>query len=230
MVWLLIMNRVFCGGTFGFVVGKDRTNFTISRALIARCSEPLAAMLSSGMQEDITGAVVLDDEDAYTFGSFAEWLHTGIYTSNMPKTVTQDRSRMAQLGVEAKAPRLETIKEFEDLPHAALGFGSTTKKKDRMEEKKKSAWNGQKDSEAQKSDTMGHFPVVDRFSLPSDPTFLYTKNFLGHVNVYIFANKYRIISLERLASTNMRSSLHQLHWPRERASERHRYTCGTYIR
>ncbi|EKG10604.1 hypothetical protein MPH_12462 [Macrophomina phaseolina MS6] len=76
--------EAFCAGTFDFYIGPERVRFVLYRNLVARYSNPLGKMMSNGMKESQEGAAFLEHVDSETFGRFAEYIHSGDYSSAAP--------------------------------------------------------------------------------------------------------------------------------------------------
>jgi hypothetical protein len=70
--------RAFLRGTFIFNVGSG--SFSLHKALVARESRGLEAIMESGMKETQEGMTTLDT-DVSTFGRFAEYVYTGDYNA-----------------------------------------------------------------------------------------------------------------------------------------------------
>ncbi|KAL0253261.1 hypothetical protein SLS55_010233 [Diplodia seriata] len=76
--------ETFQAGTFNFYIGPDRIHFILYKNLVSRYSEPLGSMMTNGMKESQEGAAYLEHVDPGTFCRFAEFIHSGDYSTAAP--------------------------------------------------------------------------------------------------------------------------------------------------
>ncbi|PLB48837.1 hypothetical protein P170DRAFT_329615, partial [Aspergillus steynii IBT 23096] len=64
--------------TFTFLVGRNRTAFTIHSELVRDISPPLHVLMNNGnMKESREGVAVLEDVEADVFAAFCEYVYSG---------------------------------------------------------------------------------------------------------------------------------------------------------
>jgi hypothetical protein len=168
-------SRILSSKTFGFLVGKNKTSFTLHSDALVGQSDPLLALINGGMAEAREGHAWLEDTDEETFVRVGEYLYTGDYTPAEPDVLLAH----SQIGQESDSIQTQMISEHDTLndgsisaemevPEVRIGqlpeeplpivsewdmFGLTKKKK---EEKKKvraaSRWDSDEEPEVPKVD------------------------------------------------------------------------------
>ena len=178
----------------------------VHAALISDCSEPLDRMINGQMSEAQQGFALLEDVDEGTFVRFIRWA----YSKDYPAA----EYILAEAGDEtsAQASKSETSKEtvvvVEDPDDA---WGSFATKKDKKKKKHSSSSKGglRESFISQYDASWGTFST---FLLPAprgnkSPLEDYTEVFLGHARIYVFAEKYDIQSLKKLALDKLQHTL-----------------------
>ncbi|OAR00958.1 hypothetical protein LLEC1_01675 [Akanthomyces lecanii] len=66
---------------FRFLIGPQKTEFTIHSALVAQQSPAMAALVTNGMEESLWGCASLPQYDVETFVRFVEYVYTGEFES-----------------------------------------------------------------------------------------------------------------------------------------------------
>ena len=198
------LRSIFASKPFTFIVqGKP---LHVHAALISDCSEPLDRMINGQMSEAQQGFALLEDVDEGTFVRFIRWA----YSKDYPAA----EYILAEAGDEtsAQASKSETSKEtvvaIEDPDN---DWGSFSTKKDKKKKKHSSSSKGglRESFISQYDSSWGTFST---FLLPAprgnkSPLEDYTEVFLGHARIYVFAEKYDIQSLKKLALDKLQHTL-----------------------
>jgi len=112
-LWAAAVNRKMTD--IEFLVGEE--SFGAHRSLLSARSPVFAAMFASGMKEDKTGQVHIEDVDPTTFQQFLKFLYTGtLEHSFMDSDLFEvaDRYQIETL-MELCRPATETIEIVEDM-------------------------------------------------------------------------------------------------------------------
>ncbi|RGP81429.1 btb poz fold [Fusarium longipes] len=75
---------------FKFLIGTDKTEYTIHSALVAQLSPVLSALVNGSFRESSESSVTWDDIDEITFNSFWQFVYTGIYDTPEPLPPTEE--------------------------------------------------------------------------------------------------------------------------------------------
>ena len=97
--------------SFGFLVGKNKTSFTLHSDALVGQSEPLLALINGGMLEAREGHAWLEGTDEKTFVRVGEYLYTGDYTPAEPDVLLAH----SQIGQASDGNRTQMISERDAL-------------------------------------------------------------------------------------------------------------------
>jgi hypothetical protein len=207
---------VFSSKQFVFFVGENQAAITVHGAVIAKQSKALDTLINGSMAEASDGKANFDDVQEDTFVRFCQFAYTGNYTTpeftHKPAVESPDvlfplaTSRYASTIVhdDSIPPAPETVPEPE--PEVADVWGFTPKNP-------KKPQNPTKSRLLRKSfeDKLYDIETIHAISTSlcevrqnSSPTEDYTPVFLGHAQLYVFAEKWGIEALKTL-------SLYKLH-------------------
>ena len=227
--------RIFCGETFHFDI--EGTRFTVHRRLVERSSDALTAMMKNGMQESLRGSAPLRDTDKYTFRRFVEFLYTGDYNPDEPVRscplsptdldASTDRHGRNEPGsgglrsLKADIPTIElpsepadepayepTISEMPAAPAEDAWDGFFTTRKKEKQKRRVSSYNPPRLSGPTSDVTI--WPPLDTASkfVPNGNWDLdYLPLFLSHAKLYIFADTYGIVNLQKLTARRFDEAL-----------------------
>ena len=197
-------HSIFASKPFTFIVqGKP---LQVHAALISDCSEPLDRMINGQMSEAQQGFALLEDVDEGTFVRFIRWAYSKDYPA-AEYTLAEVEDETSTQASKSETSK-ETVVVIEDLDDAWGSFGT---RKDKKKKKHSSSSKGSlKESFiSQYESSWGTFPA---YSLPTprsnkSPLEDYTEVFLGHARMYVFAEKYDIQSLKKLALDKLQHTL-----------------------
>ena len=191
-----LSNSIFTSKPFTFIV--DGKPLYAHAALIADCSKPFDRMINGDLSEAKQGFAILDDVDESTFLGFIRWIYSKDYPANEYTTTAEAE--------ETKQPEVSTTTTADD----EWGWGAFTKKdKKKKKHKTEPAVNGHlRESFVSKQYDL----VLSPYSTPSarankGPEEDYTEVFLGHARMYVFAEKYDIQPLKKLALQKLQHQL-----------------------
>jgi hypothetical protein len=109
-------SRILSSEPFGFLVGKNKTSFTLHSDALVGQSDPLLALINGGMVEAREGHAWLEDTDEETFVRVGEYLYTGDYTPAEPD-ILLDHS---QIGQESDDIHTQMISERDALNDGSI--------------------------------------------------------------------------------------------------------------
>lgn len=182
--------------------------------------------MSNGTAENRKGEALLEDVDADTFSRFTEWAYTGSYSPISPES-------------SCKKGVLNDSKEsfFDDGKESFFDESDsepdTITKPESVEEMLKSMNNFSSIEATAKGVKMtlikgrtilsednsykGPFLIFNASSPRKDPALSYSRHFLIHAIIYVFADKNRITQLQTFAAKSLAQSLRQFTCYKERA-------------
>lgn len=173
---------------FTFVVGPDKKEHTIHSALVARQSPALDALINGGMKESIERRVIWKDVDEESFIRFSQYVYTGDYEATKPSK---------REAVVIASPLMTSTSPSSFFGKKGRGFGGVehiTMTKKRLLYDKFQAL----------------YPLPSPTAVPSSEasaTYDYTGVFLGHAQMYVFADYHGIEPLQVLALGKLRQIL-----------------------
>ncbi|RFU33844.1 hypothetical protein B7463_g2468, partial [Scytalidium lignicola] len=218
---------VFRSKQFVFVIGKNQAVFTIHAAIVAKQSKALDALINGSMAEASDGKAIFDDIEEDTFTRFCQFAYTGDYTTpdfthiptidlpniSPPVAISYDASTMDREDDRFIEPELmpepEPVPVPMPVPVGSLGLESTPKKAKKPKKPSKRSLLRQSlldqlyDIETFRTNLAAQCEVRQN----SDPTEDYTTVFLGHAQLYVFAEKWDITSLKTLALFKLHKTL-----------------------
>ncbi|TVY51417.1 hypothetical protein LCER1_G007636 [Lachnellula cervina] len=221
---------VFRSKPFVFVVGENRAAFPVHAAVIAKQSKALDVLINGPMGEASKGEAIFEDIEEDTFIRFCQFAYTGDYATpdftHIPSIELPDTSTPEILPHDASAPDRDSRfiePEWEPTPEPEpealeaqpaddFGWGSTVKEPKKPKKPKKpskssllrqSLHNQLYDTETIRTILEARCEVRQN----SDLTENYTAVFLGHAQLYVFADKWGIESLKTLALFKLHRTL-----------------------
>lgn len=203
---------VFVSPTFEFIV--QGSSFHVHKALLSKVSKPLERLMNSNMLETQKGQAILEEEDAETFAYFCEWAYTGRYFYIDP-CLLRPHERDVQVEVESEGKSSMIIQYIwltceavlsQYPPHAGRS------KKDRPaspspSRSRKEMMRADFDSLAFGESDDENSPCM-RFSNNRDTS--PTSCLMYHARLYVFADKFDIQQLKRLALKVLHKALARL--------------------
>jgi hypothetical protein len=224
---LSLWTSVFRSKQFVFVVGENQAPFTVHAAIIARQSKALDVLINGDMGEASGGKAIFEDIEEDTFIRFCQFAYTGDYTTpdfthiptielphiSPPIAISYDTSAMDRddgRSIEPDpVPDPVPDPEPEPAPVDDFGWGSMPKKAKKPKKLSKSSLLRQS-----LHDQLYNAEIIRTLSAArcevrqnSDPTEDYTTVFLGHAQLYVFAEKWDIKSLKTLALFKLHKTL-----------------------
>ncbi|KAJ0337273.1 hypothetical protein COL154_013406 [Colletotrichum chrysophilum] len=192
---MLDYDEILASDSFKFFVGAERRSFHLHGTLVARQSKALRELLYGKMKEAQERCVQWLDVDVPTFVRFGDFIYTGDYHA-APYT-----SRKVSDPVVSDILPAEPVAGFARSPSFTKG-------------KKVAMWNP-KPSAYQRPATGSLWSEFSRLYADvsaadvreNGPTDDYTDVFLGHAQVYVFADCYGIATLRALSLGKLRKTL-----------------------
>ena len=211
---LIFWNSVFRSNQFLFVVGKDQAEFTVHSAIIATQSKALDVLINGAMKEASDRRAVVEDVTEDTFIRFCQFAYTRDY-------VTPDFTHIPSVELPHIPNRNTAVTEpdpvVEDAPPPApeplpsdnIDWGLTPKKIKKPTKPSKSVRLRQSlDNLTYDTETsQATFTTRCEVRPNSSPTEKYTQVFLGHAEIYVFAEKWGIDGLKALALSKLHQTL-----------------------
>ncbi|KAH7207871.1 uncharacterized protein BKA55DRAFT_529836 [Fusarium redolens] len=106
------MDSVATSKPFKFLVGADKTEYTIHSALVAHQSTVLSALVNGSFRESSECSVTWDDVDEVVFNSFWQFVYTGDYDTPEPLPPTEEAPKpLGFASVDAPPPSAIKIKK-----------------------------------------------------------------------------------------------------------------------
>ena len=212
---------MFRSKQFVFIIGEAQAEFTVHAAIIAKQSKALNALINGSMKEAFAGKAVFEDIDEDTFIRFCQFAYTGDYTTpdfiDVPTVEPPDIVQPAISDDGEPVPH-EPVPEpvpdepelYEPVPEPAeIGWGMIGEKPKKAKKLSKSSRLRQSlhdklyDTETTRMSSASRCRVRQN----SDPSEDYSTVFLGHGQLYVFADKWGIESLKTLTLFKLHGTL-----------------------
>ena len=187
-------DAIFTSKPFSFIVeGKP---LYAHAALVSNCSEPFSRMIKGHLAEAQQGFAVLDDVDESTFTGFIRWIYSKDYPSREHYVEPKEE------GGKGDDPVVTTYEE------EGWGWGSWGKKDKKKKKKTEPAVRGylRESFVSEQRNAEKPFTIAPARA-NKGPEEDYTEVFLGHARMYIFAEKYDIQPLKKLALQKLQHQL-----------------------
>ena len=203
---------MFRSKQFVFIIGEAQAEFTVHAAIIAKQSKALNALINGSMKEAFAGKAVFEDIDEDTFIRFCQFAYTGDYTT--PDFVQTPAVEMPDIVRPALLNDGEPVPD-EPVPHgpvpepAESGWGTIGQKPKKAMKLSKSSRLRQSlhdqfnDTETTSMSSAARCEVRQN----SDPSEDYSTVFIGHAQLYVFADKWGIESLKTLTLFKLHGTL-----------------------
>ncbi|KAH8595423.1 hypothetical protein B0O99DRAFT_458079, partial [Bisporella sp. PMI_857] len=163
---------------FVFVVGENQAEFTVHAGIIAEQSGALKALISGYMKEASDGKAIFEDMQEDTFIRFCQFAYTGDYaTPDFTHIPSIDLPNITDLDEPVVKPELVMEEEEQVM----------------VEEE-----------EPVEEEPVEEEPPPEPNSNPAED---YTTVFLGHAQLYVFAEKWGIDVLKTLALSKLHKTL-----------------------
>lgn len=185
--------------------------------------------MSNGTAESRKGEALLEDVDADTFSRFTEWLYTGSYSPVSPETTGKknfltptndskesffddgkesffdesDSEPDTNLKPESAEEMLKSMDNFSSIEATAKGVKLTL--------------TDGRTILSEETSYKGPFLIFHASSPVKDAALSYSKHFLIHAILYVFAEKKKIKQLQIFAAKSLAQSLRQFSCYKERA-------------
>lgn len=205
-----LSTSVFRSKQFVFVVGENQTAFTVHSAIIAKQSKALDVLINGSMREASEGKAVFEDIEEDTFIRFCQFAYTRDYTTpgftHVPSIELLDISPPDALSYVASSTDRDNSIEPAPVPAPIDDFGwrsATPKKPSKSSLLRQSLHDQHYNIET----IRGILATRCEVRQNSDPIEDYTTVFLGHAQLYVFAEKWGIESLRTLALLKLRKAL-----------------------
>lgn len=186
-------DAIFTSKPFSFIVeGKP---LYAHAALVSSCSEPFSRMIKGHLSEAQQGFAVLDDVDESTFMGFIRWIYSKDYPAREHYVEPED-------GGENRNEAAATTSNDD------WGWGGWGKKDKKKKKKTEPAVRGylRESFVSEQRNTEKPFTIAPARA-NKGPEEDYTEVFLGHARMYIFAEKYDIQPLKKLALQKLQHQL-----------------------
>ncbi|OCL00104.1 uncharacterized protein K441DRAFT_537635, partial [Cenococcum geophilum 1.58] len=197
----LYQHSIITSTPFKFLVGHERKLLTVHAALIAHHSKPLGVLVRGPMLEANQGYAVLEDIEEGTFVRFSQYAYTGDYSTPGPETNNDGAAGAtangATNGMTNGMTNGATNGAGSDYDNA--GAASATSQEYSETITATDLWGG---SKAYVTAAPAFKPRRNR-----DAAEDYTNVFLCHARLYVFAEKYDIAPLKRLALYKLQRTL-----------------------
>ncbi|KAG9240865.1 hypothetical protein BJ878DRAFT_578709 [Calycina marina] len=197
---------------FVFVVGDNQAAFPVHAAVIAKQSKALDSLINGPMKEASEGKAILEDIEEDTFIRFCQFAYSGDYTTpdftHIPTIELPNIPTPPGIATDRDDSR-STEPELEPEPAVDDGWGSTPKKPEKPKNPSKSSLLRQSLHD-QLYDVETNCTILAarcKIRENSDPTEDYTTVFIGHAQLYVFAEKWGIASLKTLALSKLHKTL-----------------------
>lgn len=208
-----------------FVIGEVPTEFTVHAAIIAKQSKALDALVNGFMKEAFVGKATFEDIEEDTFIRFSQFAYNGDYMTPCftltpaiedpdiaAPTALHDTNRdelVSDVPVAEESmvdePRMEDPQSVPD----DLGWGTPTLRPKKPKKISKSSKLRQLLHDRLYDTETPHTLSAARCEVRqnSDPLEDYTSVFLGHAQLYVFAEKWGITSLKTLCLSKLHRTL-----------------------
>jgi hypothetical protein len=227
-----LWNSAFSSKQFVFVVGEGQAEFSVHAAVISKQSKALDVLINGPMAEASDGKAIFEDIQEDTFIRFCQFAYTGNYTtpefthkpaveppdicpsvalSHDASATDRDDSRPIEEPIEEPSIELESepVPEPEPVPDDNEFWGLKPKNSKKSKKPSKSRLLRQSlDDKLYNIETI-RTVITARCEVRqnSSPTEDYTKVFLGHAHLYVFAEKWGIEDLKTLALFKLHKTL-----------------------
>ncbi|KAM3067032.1 hypothetical protein ACMFMG_011813 [Clarireedia jacksonii] len=214
--------NVFRSKQFVFVVGENQTPFTVHGAIIAKQSKALDVLINGSMGEASDGKAIFEDMEEDTFIRFCQFAYTGDYTTpdftHIPTIELPDISPPIVISYDASTTDRDDGRSIEpervldsvevSPPVNDIGWGSMPKRTKKPTPSKSSLLRQSLNDQLYDTKIIRtHLAARCEVRQNSDPTEDYTTVFLGHAQLYVFAEKWNIKSLKTLALFKLHKTL-----------------------
>ena len=219
---------IFASTPFKFVIEDD--TFYIHQDLVSQHSKPLDRLMNGSMTEAQNGFAVLEDVDADTFIRFTQWAYRGYYSAASISTQKEsshdpcegrphvcglhEESGEADPGVVLEMVEAPLIEAEYDLPAPIDTYWGLSSKKSKHSKKifheteVNSSQQRLKEDFIKRKYTSRQASIRIPPPVPNrKPSEDYTETLLSHVRVYVFAEKFDIHLLRRLALEELHATL-----------------------
>lgn len=213
---------VFRSKQFVFIVGENQAAIPVHAAAIAKQSKALDILINGPMGEASEGKAIFKDVEEDTFIRFCQFAYTGDYTTPdfthtptielgdisppvaiLYKASTTDRDETKSIEAEPEPERdAATVADFDP-------WGSTNKKaKNPKKPSKGSLLRQSLHNQLYNTETIRTILAAQcEVRQNSHPTEDYTPVFLGHAQLYVFAEQWGIDVLKTLALSKLHKTL-----------------------
>lgn len=199
-----------------FIIGEVQAEFTVHAAIVAKQSKALDALINGSMKEAFARKAVFEDIEEDTFIRFCQFAYTGDYTTPdfihipavelpdiAPPAILDDTDHDEPVGdvPVVEEPVVEVQDDF--------GLGTAAQRPKKLKKPSKSSRLRQSlhdrlyDTETTRTLSAARCGVRQN----SDPSEDYTTVFLGHAQLYVFAEKWGIKSLKTLTLFKLHRTL-----------------------
>lgn len=196
--------------------------FSLHTDIVAKQSKALDVLINGAMSEASVGSVILDDVHEDTFERFCQFAYTGNYTTPeyecvavSPSIISEDSGELearraagsatlTDAVVEAVVEAMETVEAVEVEPERP----STSKNKKLKKPSKARLLRQSLDDQRFNTDKIQNeynSPCEVRSNSRVEED--YTPVFLGHAQLYVFAEKWGITSLKTLTLSKLHKTL-----------------------
>jgi hypothetical protein len=222
-----LWNSAFSSKQFVFVVGEGQTEFSVHAAVISKQSKALDVLINGPMAEASDGKAIFEDIQEDTFIRFCQFAYTGNYTTPeftyKPAVEPLDISPSVALSHDASTTNRDDTRPIEEPPSLEPAIdivpgpepednditGLEPKKSENPKKPSKSRLLRQSlDDKLYNIETIRTaFTARCEVRQNSSPTEDYTPVFLGHAQLYVFAEKWGIEDLKTLALFKLHKTL-----------------------
>jgi hypothetical protein len=218
-----LWTSAFNSKQFVFVIGESQVAFTVHAAVIAKQSKALDVLINGPMAEASDGKAIFEDIQEDTFLRFCQFAYTGNYTtpefthnpavedispsvaiSYDASTTDRDDSRTIVLSPD---PEPDPLPEPELTPTDADNIWGYKPKKSKKTKIPSKGHLLRQSLDNRLYDIHTTSAVRCEVRQNSSPTEDYTAVFLGHAQLYVFAEKWGIKDLKTLALFKLHKTL-----------------------
>lgn len=203
-----------------FVVSENEAEFSVHATIIAKQSKALDVLINGSMGEAIAGKVIFGDVEEETFTRFCQFAYTGNYTT--PKFTRISTSNLPDVlspvviptGITIAQTRSNTnwpvfrFKPPDPVPVDVRGDVKSNEPKLQKKPSKTTLRVMMYDTLKNKTEPLRTSTAARcEIRQNSDPTEDYTLVFLGHAQLYVFAEKWGIEALKNLCLLKLHQTL-----------------------
>jgi hypothetical protein len=214
---LISWSSIFRSRQFLFVVGENKAEFTVHADIIGKQSQALNSLVNGSMTEASGGKATFEDIQEDTFIRFCQFAYTGDYVTpdftHIPSIELPHTTAIDDPLVDPTPRPVEKEPTPEPVPIVAIdGFGDWGSPSQSVKKSKKSSKSIRL---RQSLDNLVYDTEISRTIFAarcevrqnSNPTEGYTPVFLGHAQLYVFAEKWGIDVLKTLALSKLHKTL-----------------------